>query len=86
MPPKKKVTKRKQAWLNVVNRAIEQDIQPIVSASKHVRYLRVPNVGRVDLERNGALTDAGRDWHKWTNKRWRAATTIPRVNYEDARE
>ena len=67
MPPKK-VTKRKQAWLNVVNRAIQQDIQPFLSASKHVRYLRVPNVGRFDLERNGALTDAGCDWHKRTNK------------------
>ena len=82
----KKIPKKKQAWLNIVNRAVGQNVQPVVSQNRSIRYLKVPNVGRVDLERHGALTDAGREWHRRTQTRVRAAQTVPRVDYERARE
>ena len=84
MPPKQ-VPKKKQAWLRIVNRAVQLNIRPIVSDSTHIRYVRT-NLGRVDLERHGVLTEAGKEWHRRTRTPFRAASTIPKVNYADARE
>lgn len=78
MPPKS-IPKRKEAWLNIVSRAVQLNIRPIVSDSKHIRYVRT-NLGRVDLERHAQLTEAGREWHRRTRTPFRAARIIPKVN------
>ena len=83
MPQKKRIPKKKQAWLNIVNRAVQLNIRPVISTTKHIRYVRT-NLGRVDLERHGALTDAGREWHRRTWTAFRAAQTIPKADYENA--
>ena len=81
MPPKKQIPKKKQAWLNIVNRAVQLNVRPVISNTRHIRYIRT-NLGRVDLERHGALTEAGKEWHRRTRTPFRAAQTIPKVDYE----
>ena len=85
MPPKKQIPKKKQAWLNIVNRAVQLNVRPVISNTRHIRYIRT-NLGRVDLERHGALTDAGREWQRRTRRPFRAAQTIQKVDYESSRE
>ena len=72
-------------WTNTVNEAITRNIAPRLSASRLTRYLRVPGVGRVTIERNGALTAAGRAWHQRTGTRF-AAQTVPPIDYANAQE
>ncbi len=86
MQPKKRIPKKKQAWLNIANRAVEQNVTPVISQNRFVRYLRVPNIGRVDLERHGALTRAGKEYHRRIAKPFRAAQTRAKVDYENAKE
>ena len=40
MPPKKQIPKKKQAWLNIVNRAVQLNIRPVISNTRHIRYIR----------------------------------------------
>ena len=72
-------------WTNTVNEAIARNIAPRLSASRLTRYLRVPGVGRVNIERNGTLTAAGRAWHQRTGTRF-VAQTVPPIDYANAQE
>ena len=51
-PKKQRKAAKPKPWLKVLNAAREQGIQPTLSANKHVRFVKVPGVGRADIERN----------------------------------
>ena len=90
MPPAvakaKARTRKDPPWMNIVNRAIEQNVEPQLSQSRQVQYLRVPNVGRADLERQTQLTAAGREWYRRKGIRFRVPKTVPLIDYANARE
>ena len=51
-PKKQRKAAKPKPWLKVLNAAREQGIKPTLSANKHVRFLKVPGVGRADIERS----------------------------------
>ena len=84
-PKKQRKAAKPKPWLKVLNAAREQGIQPILSANKHVRFLKVPGVGRADIERNTQQTSAGKEWVRTSGTKF-SPKTVPQIDYENARE
>ena len=84
-PKKQRKAAKPKPWLEVLNAARKQGIQPTLSANKHVRFLKVPGVGRADVERNTQQTSAGKEWARISGTKFTPKTT-PQIDYENARE
>ena len=63
MAPKKRAAAKPKPWVRILNSARENNIQAILSATKHVLYVKTP-LGRADLERNSMLTQAGTEYFR----------------------
>ena len=84
-PKKQRNAAKPKPWLTVLNAAKEQGVKPTLSANKHVRFLKVPGVGRADIERNTQQASAGKESARISGTKF-AAKTVPQIDYENVRE
>ena len=77
-PKKQRKAAKPKPWLKVLNAAREQGIQPVLSANKHVRFLKAPGVGQADISQ--AKNGHENSGTKITPK------TVLQTEYENARE
>ena len=82
-PKKQRKAAKPKPWLKVFNAAREQGIQPIPSANKHVRFLKVPGVGRADIERDTQQTSAGKEWVRISGTKF-FPKAVPQIDFENA--
>ena len=84
-PKKQRKAAKPKPWLKIPNATREQGTQPVLSANKHVRFLKVPGVGRADIERNTQQTSAGKEWARICGTKFTPKTT-PQIAFGNARE
>ena len=74
MPPQPRV-KLNRAHRRILEAAIQQNVEPILTKGKQSTVLVTPGVGRGIVERKGTLTDLGRAHFQRKRQRWQPRTT-----------